>query len=121
MTFITVLPPTLESLELSFLSFLPLEGNYGNLLQDMRDNLGWRERPAGNRPKLIMFVVETELTTDGAAIDVSHAAMDYMYNHGENPFVEEQIMEVEEGKGTLVDFLDPMYDEEWYYHRIASV
>ncbi|EXK82731.1 hypothetical protein FOQG_13005 [Fusarium oxysporum f. sp. raphani 54005] len=121
MTFITVLPLTLESLELSFLSFLPLEGNYRNLLQDMRDNLGWRERPAGNRPKLIVFVVETELTTDGAAIDVSHAAMDYMYHHGENPFVEEQIMEVEEGKGTLVDFLDPMYDEEWYYHRIASV
>ncbi|WKT50672.1 hypothetical protein QSH57_015642 [Fusarium oxysporum f. sp. vasinfectum] len=87
----------------------------------MRDNLGWIERAAGNRPKLIVFVVETELTTDGAAIDVSHAAMDYMYHHGENPFVEEQIMEVEEGKGTLVDFLDPMYDEEWYYHRIASV
>ncbi|KAH7219800.1 hypothetical protein BKA60DRAFT_596139 [Fusarium oxysporum] len=121
MTLITALPLTLESLELSFLSFLPREGNYRNLLQDMRDNLGWRERPAGNQPKLIVFVVETELTTDGAAIDVSHAAMDYMYHHGENPFVEEQIMEVVEGKGTLVDFLDPMYDEEWYYHRIASV
>ncbi|KAL7767041.1 hypothetical protein ACKLNR_004957 [Fusarium oxysporum f. sp. zingiberi] len=121
MTFITVLPLTLESLELSFLSFLPREGNYRNLLQDMRDNLGWREMPAGNQPKLIVFVVETELTTDGAAIDVSHAAMDYMYHHGENPFVEEQIMEVVEGKGTLVDFLDPMYDEECYYQRIASV
>lgn len=52
---------------------------------------------------------------------VSHAGMDYMYHHGKNPLVEEQIMEVVEGKGTLVDFLDPMYDEEWYYHRIASI
>ncbi|PCD27070.1 hypothetical protein AU210_013485 [Fusarium oxysporum f. sp. radicis-cucumerinum] len=100
MTLITALPLTLESLELSFLSFLPREGNYRNLLQDMRDNLGWRERLAGNQPKLVVFVVEPELTTDGAAIDVSHAAMDYMYHHGENSFVEEQIMEVVEGKGT---------------------
>ncbi|KAL9562639.1 hypothetical protein ACKAV7_013203 [Fusarium commune] len=119
MTFITALPLTLESLELSFLSFLPREGNYRDLLQDMRDNLGWRERPAGNQPKLIVFVVETELTTDGVVIDVSRAVMDYMYHRGENPFVEEQIMEVLEGKGTRVDFLDPMYDEEWYYDRIA--
>ncbi|KAF4945628.1 hypothetical protein FGADI_11809 [Fusarium gaditjirri] len=121
MAFITDLPLTLESLELSFLSFLPREGSYRDLLQDMRDNLGWRERPAGNQPKLIVFVVETELIANGAVIDVSRAVTDYMYHHGENPFVEVQIMEVLEGKGTLVDFLHPTYDKELYYYRIASV
>ncbi|CVK96085.1 uncharacterized protein FMAN_13982 [Fusarium mangiferae] len=100
MAFISTLPTSLESLELSFLSFLPREGTYRDLLQDMRCNSGWRERLVRCQPKLIVFVVETETATDGAAVDVSRAVMDYMYNHGENPFVEDQIMEVLDGKGT---------------------
>ncbi|PNP74402.1 hypothetical protein FNYG_12451 [Fusarium nygamai] len=111
MGFISALPSSLESLELSFLSFLPREGTYRDLLQDMRCNLEWRERPVGNRPKLIVLVVENELLIDGAAMDVSCAAMDFMYHDGENPFVEEQIMELLEGKGTPVDLLDPMHDQ----------
>ncbi|RBR19252.1 hypothetical protein FVER53590_06002 [Fusarium verticillioides] len=114
MAFISTLPSALESLELSFLSFLPCEGTYRDLLQDMRCNSGWRERPAGNRPKLIVLVVENESLINGAAMDLSHAAMDYVYHHGDNPFVEDQILEVLEGKGTLVDLLDPMYGEELY-------
>ncbi|KAF4441427.1 hypothetical protein FACUT_2735 [Fusarium acutatum] len=120
MAFISTLPELLESLELSFLSFFPREGTYRDLLQDMRCNLGWRERPPSNQPKL-MVLVENELRKDGAAIDVSRAAMDYVYHHGENPFVEEQIMEVLEGKGTPVDLLDPMHDEQLYHGRVASV
>ncbi|KAF5566550.1 hypothetical protein FNAPI_1008 [Fusarium napiforme] len=112
MAFISTLPSSLESLGLNFLSFLPCEGTYRDLLQDMRCNLGWRDRPAGNRPKLIVLVVENESLIDGAAMDVSHAAMDYVYHHKENPFVEDQILEVLEGKGTSVDLLDPMHGEE---------
>ncbi|KAG5789087.1 hypothetical protein H9Q69_011854 [Fusarium xylarioides] len=121
MAFISTLPSSLESLKLSFLSFFPREGTYRDLLQDMRCNSGWRERPAGNRPKLIVLVVENELLIDGAAMDLRHAAMDYVYRHGENPFVEDQILEVLEGKGTLVDLLNPMHDEELYYGRVAPV
>ncbi|RKL38393.1 hypothetical protein BFJ72_g7204 [Fusarium proliferatum] len=113
MAFISTLPSSLESLELSFLSFLPQEGTYRDLLRDMRYNLGWRERLVRDQPKLIVFVVENELTMDGVVIDLSLAAMDYVYRHGENPFVEEQIMEVLEGEGRTVDLLDPAYDERW--------
>ncbi|KAI1023972.1 hypothetical protein LB504_005027 [Fusarium proliferatum] len=121
MAFISTLPTSLESLELSFLSFLPREGTYRDLLQGMRCNSGWRERLVRCQPKLIVFVVETETATDGAAVDVSRAVMDYMYNHGENPFVEDQIMEILEGKGTEVDLLDPVYDGELHYDKITSV
>ncbi|SCO44906.1 uncharacterized protein FFNC_10112 [Fusarium fujikuroi] len=113
MAFISTLPSSLESLELSFLSFLPQEGTYRDLLHDMRCNLGWRERLVRDQPKLIVFVVENELRMDGVVIDLSLAAMDYVYRHGENPFVEEQIMEVLEGKGRTVDLLDPAYGERW--------
>ncbi|KAF5559024.1 hypothetical protein FMEXI_219 [Fusarium mexicanum] len=104
--FSSTLPSSLKSLELSFLNFFTGEGTYRDLLQDMRCNLGWRERPLSNQPKLIILVVENEFKMDGVALDVSCAAMDYMYHHGENPFVEEQIMEVLEGKGTPVNLLD---------------
>ncbi|KAF5648034.1 tartrate transporter [Fusarium sp. NRRL 52700] len=108
MAFIPTLPKSLESLELSFLSFFPDEGTYRDLLQDMRCNLGWRERPSANQPKLIVLVIENELSIDQIAMDVSCAAMEYLYRHGENPFVEDQILEVLEGKGTPVDLFDPL-------------
>ncbi|KAF5670453.1 hypothetical protein FDENT_11212 [Fusarium denticulatum] len=122
MAFISTLPESLESLELSFLSFFPGEGTYRDLLQDMRCNLGWRERLPRNQARLVVLV-ENELMMDGAAIDVSRAAMDYVYHHGENPFAEDQIfiLEVLEGKGTPVDLLDPMHEEELYHDRVAAV
>ncbi|KAI1047322.1 hypothetical protein LB505_012675 [Fusarium chuoi] len=113
MAFVSTLPSSLESLELSFLSFLPQEGTYRDLLQDMRCTLGWRERLVRDQPKLIIFVAENELKMNGVVVDLSLAAMDYVYRHGENPFVEGQIMEVLEGKGSRVDILDPAYDERW--------
>lgn len=113
MAFISTLPSSLESLELSFLSFLFQEGTYRDLLQDMRCNLGWRERLVRDQPKFIIFVAENEFKMIGVVIDLSLAAMDYVYRHGENPFVEGQIMEVLEGKGCRVDILDPAYDERW--------
>jgi hypothetical protein len=112
MSFISALPSTLESVELSFLSFLPREGSYRSLLQDMRNNLGLRERPAANQPKIIVFVVDRDDTRDGVVTDVSRAVEDFLYHQGQNPFVEGQTMEVLEGKGRLVDVLNPMYDEE---------
>ncbi|KAF5967155.1 hypothetical protein FCOIX_12127 [Fusarium coicis] len=121
MAFISTLPSSFESLELSFLSFLPRKETYRDLLQHMRCNSGWRERPAGNRPKLIVLVVENESLINGAAMDLSHAAMDYVYHRGDNPFVEDQILEVLEGKGTLVDLLDPIHGEELYYGKIVPV
>ncbi|KAF5253155.1 hypothetical protein FANTH_1986 [Fusarium anthophilum] len=119
--FISTLPSSLESLELSFLEFFIGEGTYRNLLEDMRCNLDWRERPSSNQPKLIILVVENESNIDGVAIDLSREAMGYVYHHGENPFLEEQIMEVIEGKGVPVNLLDPMYDGESYHGRVMSV
>jgi hypothetical protein len=98
MGFLAALPPTLESIELSFLEFAPwYQDTYRGLFQDMRQKLGWRERVPEKQPKIIVFV---ERRRTGAVVDVSLDAEDYLYRDGENPFT----------KGS-----DPFYPEKRYY------
>ena len=49
-SFLEALPPTLRSVQLSFLFFL--EGCYRDLVADMRDRLGWRKRPVEQRRRV---------------------------------------------------------------------
>ncbi|KAF9778298.1 hypothetical protein IL306_004023, partial [Fusarium sp. DS 682] len=111
MEFMSALPPTLEVLEFSFLVFIRNEGDYNSLLRDMRDNLGWRERPAGNRPNLVVLVNASYSERAGVVTDVSPAVEDFVYRWGSNPFPEGKWIGVLPGKGTLVDFLDPICKE----------
>lgn len=50
------LPTTLRFVELSFLEIIGKRGNYRDVLLDIRDTLGWRERAIDERPKLIVHV-----------------------------------------------------------------
>ncbi|UZP35418.1 hypothetical protein NXS19_003234 [Fusarium pseudograminearum] len=43
------LPPTLVSIELSFLSIIEGTGHYAGILANIRDKLGWRHRPIDKR------------------------------------------------------------------------
>ncbi|GKU09480.1 unnamed protein product [Fusarium langsethiae] len=112
MDFLGILPPTLKSLELSHLEFVPwYAGSYRGLFEEMRRSLGWRERAPENQPKIVVFVEGR-----GSLIDVSFEVEDYLYNHGNNPFTvgsnplfREKRHYVFSDVGTKVDVLSPGY------------
>lgn len=100
------LPPTLRSVELSFLFFLPQNGHYESLLEDMRDHLDWRERATAVRPK-IMICVDDICITQGLAYNLNREVEAFVYGGGQNPFSEDIIFL---GTGTTVNAFDPESD-----------
>ncbi|KAM0332198.1 hypothetical protein ACHAQA_002473 [Verticillium albo-atrum] len=83
---LAVLPPTLRSVELSFLFFLTVEGSYREFIVDVRDQLGWRERPLSERPRITIATDPGGGEGDGIAIYVDRETEDFVYGNGENPF-----------------------------------
>jgi hypothetical protein len=109
MDFLLALPLTLQSVELSFLFFLPNNGHYQGLLEHMRSELDWRGRVAAARPK-IAIRVDHEPIAQGLAVCVGREVEDFVYGNGENPFSEDIIFR---GTGTLVDAFDPEFDRPY--------
>ncbi|KAF5677835.1 hypothetical protein FDENT_9132 [Fusarium denticulatum] len=116
-----ILSPTLTSLELSFLIFMPDSGDYHSLVQDMRQKLSWRERDAENQPKIVVCVDVRFASVHGALMmDVSREVTSFMYQDGENPFNEDEgsvedlyipQSDTLEGNGRLLDAFDPSFEE----------
>jgi hypothetical protein len=78
------LPPTLQSIELSFLSVIKGTGNHAGILADIRDKLGWRNRPVDQRVRVRMLV---RFNQDiGRYICLDKEVNDYLYNDGPPPF-----------------------------------
>ncbi|KAL2683338.1 hypothetical protein Neosp_007808 [[Neocosmospora] mangrovei] len=105
MDFLLAMPLTLQSVELSFLWFLPNNGHYQSLLEQMRDELDWRGRVATARPKIVIRVDNDPISQD-LAVCVGREVQDFIYGDGENPFDESIIFR---GRGTLVDPFDPEF------------
>ncbi|KAF4336894.1 bacteriodes thetaiotaomicron symbiotic chitinase, partial [Fusarium beomiforme] len=107
------LPTALESVELSFLHFLPDIGDYHGLLKDMRNILGWRDRPACTQPMIIVHLDIEIGQPEHVFHDVSQEVLDFVYGNGNNPFEEEESGElfsiIPEGVGMFVDPFDHMY------------
>lgn len=84
---LAALPASLLSVELSFLHFYG-DGNYRNLLCDMRDKLGWRDRSASERPKVIIGGGGGGLVAVhvGRATWVEDEVSEFLYGDGQNPF-----------------------------------
>jgi hypothetical protein len=83
------MPPTLRSVELSFLTFLENGGGqYRELLYDLRDKLNWREHPVSQRPS-IKLCLESQPPTDVHCIDISREVELFVYCGGKNPFGED--------------------------------
>ena len=78
-SFLSVLPSGIRSVELSFLLFLDAKSSYRDLLYDMRDKLGWRDRPEAERPKPIIKVHRGLSSRAGKAIWVNDEASDFLY------------------------------------------
>lgn len=115
-----ILSPTLESVELSYLIFMPDSGDYHSLVQDMRQKLGWRERDAESQPKIVVRIDVRFGSVHGAyMMDVSREVTSFMYQDGENPFDEDEgsvehpyvpQSDTPEGNGRLLDSFDPSFE-----------
>ena len=111
--FLAAMPPTLKSIELSFLEFTPWYRDcYRGLFEDMRSTLGWQDRPREDQPKIKVLVERR----GGKVVDVSAEAESYMYDGEENPFTigsdpfhTEKRFYVFYDVGIEVDVFDPKY------------
>jgi hypothetical protein len=60
-------------------------GNYKGMLEQMRSELGWRDRAAGERPQ-VSTGIHSILPVAGRAIWVENEVAGFSYADGENPF-----------------------------------
>lgn len=101
------MPPTLQSVELSFLHFVETEGSYSEFLVDLRDELGWRQRPSGERPRITIRVMSTPGGSRRFFTCVSRETERYVYGDGESPFPAGSGHDVFLGVGHLHDAFEP--------------
>lgn len=110
LSFLGALPPTLRSVELSFLFFS--DGNHRDLLVGMRNQLGWRERPADQRPRVSIVITSTvEQPWRGVWADAP--VEQFLYHDGPNPFGADgkNPNRIPFGCGAVVkDAFDPAYE-----------
>lgn len=113
LSFLGALPPTLRSVELSFLHFL--EGNYRDLLAGMRGQLVWCERPAGQRPRVAIGLPDP-LDIPRRGIWADAPVEQFLYHHGPNPFGADGVHpdQIPQGWGGVVkDCFDPAFERPW--------
>ncbi|KAF7539752.1 hypothetical protein G7054_g1889 [Neopestalotiopsis clavispora] len=124
MSFLTTLPPSLRSLDLSFLRFYGT-GNYRSLICEMRDRLGWRDRPVDERPVVVIGVESWLETLVGRAIWLQDEISHFLYDHGPNPFGsgnEPSPNRVQLGYGIERDEFDPIHERPWVdYDELARL
>lgn len=113
LSFLEALPKTLRSVELSFLFFL--EGNYRDLVAGMRSQLGWRERPAQQRPCVAIGLPDSlDITRRG--IWANRPVEEFLYGDGLNPFGADGwgTNQIPYGCGGVVkDTFDPAFERPW--------
>lgn len=115
LSFLAALPSTLRSVELSFLIWLD-GGNYRDLLDGMRDQLGWRERPAEQRPRVIIGLPDCDLFYPRRGIWVDAPVEQCLYHIGPNPFGTDRDARnyIPQGAGGVVrDSFDPSFQRPW--------
>ncbi|CAI6091164.1 unnamed protein product [Clonostachys chloroleuca] len=117
--FLSSMPDTLSSLELGFFRFQMGAGGktYYDLMQAMRNKLGWSTRSEDDRPRIVIRVDMLE-PVPGRYITADKEVEDFIYGDGPNPFSYDD-MEPEEfafysselcEKGILHDEFDPAYE-----------
>lgn len=108
LSFLAALPETLRTVELSFLAFL--EGNYKDMLEGMRDTLGWGDRSTITRPRVSIAVVYGSSMQTERATWIDKGVEEFLYRGGRNPFRYTQGMWVHGGVGVRKDAFDVNYE-----------
>ncbi|KAH7186251.1 uncharacterized protein B0J16DRAFT_400318 [Fusarium flagelliforme] len=110
-SFLSNLPLTLQSVELSFLAMV--EGNdYAGLLTDIRDKLDWRHRPKSQRIQVTISVTSPNVPHDGRYINLDREVQEYIYGDGPSPFPVVEGMDgdyVPFGTGIVLDEFDTSF------------
>ncbi|KAK8013241.1 hypothetical protein PG991_009512 [Apiospora marii] len=117
MALLAALALSLRNVDLSNLRFYG-DGSYRSLLCDMRERLGWRDRPAHERPKVIISVGNQEGLYTGIerVIRVEGEVGSFLYDDGPNPFgseLERAPNKIREGFGVERDEFDPTFEKPW--------
>jgi hypothetical protein len=106
------MPRSLRTLELSFLEFMDDEGSHRNLLEKIRDSLGWREWAP--RPQLTMAVSVVDHQPQ-RGIWITEEVDDFLYRDGTNPFGDDSRWgigsnRIRKGFGLEKDAFDPEHE-----------
>lgn len=109
-SFLSELPPTVRSVELSFLQFL--EGRYGSLLSAMRDALGWRGRDDWERPEPVIRLCPPYARA-GKAICISRGAGEFLYGDRRRLFLPNGNQVPRRNGHVERDEFDPAYDRPY--------
>lgn len=113
LSFLKALPATLRSVQFSCLFFL--EGNYRDFVVGMRHQLGWRERPSEQRPRVAISLPDPQdLPRRGIWVD--RPLMEFLYHNGPNPFGADNwsANQIPYGWGGVVkDSFDPEFERPW--------
>lgn len=80
------LPASIRTVELSFLYFLEGSGHYGTLLEQMRAELGWKQRPGPERPRVSISVDTDCFSHWELSVSADREVQEYLYHEGANPF-----------------------------------
>ncbi|KAI1043815.1 hypothetical protein LB505_010705 [Fusarium chuoi] len=110
--FLSKLPPTLKTIELSFLTFMEDDGHYISLMEDIRDKLDWKRRPLEGRIKILVKIF-CYLSYYGRYICVDKEVEEFVYNDGPQPFQLRQrgnSSDVDPGTGVLKDLFNPAWE-----------
>ena len=114
LSLLAALPPTLRSLELGNLAFLDEGGHWRGLLEDMRDSLGWRDRPAQERPRVTLHDADIDGNRrPGREVWLEAVVAEFLYGNGKNPFGQNGCHpdQIDKGQGGVVrDAFDPEYE-----------
>ncbi|KAF4501815.1 hypothetical protein FAGAP_1959 [Fusarium agapanthi] len=110
-SFLGQLPSTLKSVDLSFLSLVRDHGNHATMLADIRDKLGWRHRPASQRVKVSISMIQNQ-RFKGRYICLDKEVQEYIYGDGPSPFHAREgrnVAHVPRGTGIVYDEFDPSF------------
>ncbi|KAF7536708.1 hypothetical protein G7054_g4295 [Neopestalotiopsis clavispora] len=108
LSLLAALPLTLRSVDLSFLNFME-GGDYRGLLDGMRQNLAWHERPVRERPRVFVNIRHGEQAIRYFCLDKE--VDDFFYGTGENPFMLEGDRSYPQNYVSIIrDPFDPTHD-----------
>ncbi|CVK87880.1 uncharacterized protein FMAN_05302 [Fusarium mangiferae] len=90
-SFLGKLPSTIKSVDLSFLALVRGHGNHATMLAAIRDELGWRHRPASERVKVSISMLLNQFN-HGRYVCLDREVQEYVYGDGPPPFVVQEGM-----------------------------
>ncbi|KAH6995178.1 hypothetical protein EDB80DRAFT_689185 [Ilyonectria destructans] len=112
MSFLSALQPTLRLVELGYLSFIDGGGIFAFVLRRMRDDLGWRERPADERPRVSISVDAVNLDMERTVL-INNEVQSFLYHDGDNlcgPGDIPYVNSIDEGTSIVRDEFDPDHE-----------